>query len=337
MEIADLIEIALAKIDPQRVEMAALEPVVVSTEAVGGIANIISELVDNSAKFSDDDEKVRVTGLVEPDGYLISVSDNGVGMSQERIAALNSLLEEPSAFGNHHETTLGIYLVAGLAVRHGISVRLVPGVPGVTARVSIPAGLIEDSDLAIKNQSEPPTSNDSAEAPSSLSELYWSTRRTVDTAPAPVGPNGEGETALFGYSDAEDRDDQSQGRQAFAATTKKNPETQAFLERVFAPLMKKEPDLPKALINSSTPTGRVIQRETDPVISVEAVEADSGKPLDLATLQMRAPGESFSESEDDRLNTKAGEGAVDIKSALSDYDKGRRAAEQTDHLEDGDQ
>ena len=46
-----------------------------------------------------------------------------------------------------------------------------------------------------------------------------------------------------------------------------------------------------------------------------------------AVLQVREPGESFSMTDDDAPSTFAAEAAVDLRSALSTFDRGRRAAE----------
>jgi hypothetical protein len=53
-------------------------------------------------------------------------------------------------------------------------------------------------------------------------------------------------------------------------------------------------------------------------------EPDRPEP---AVLQVREPGESFSMTDDDAPSTSAAEAAVDIRSALSTFDRGRRAAE----------
>jgi len=53
-------------------------------------------------------------------------------------------------------------------------------------------------------------------------------------------------------------------------------------------------------------------------------EPDRPEP---AVLQVREPGESFSMTDDDAPSTAAAEAAVDIRSALSTFDRGRRAAE----------
>ena len=56
---------------------------------------------------------------------------------------MNRMLEKPPVLGLALDPTLGIYVVARLAARHGINVRLVPGVPGTTARLTIPRALLE--------------------------------------------------------------------------------------------------------------------------------------------------------------------------------------------------
>lgn len=55
-------------------------------------------------------------------------------------------------------------------------------------------------------------------------------------------------------------------------------------------------------------------------------EPDRHEP---AVLQVRIPGESFSLTDDDSPSTSAAEAAVDIRSALTTFDQGRRAAEIT--------
>jgi signal transduction histidine kinase len=141
MDIADLVEIALANSGASRVEVAALEPADISMEAVSGLAQLISELVDNAIAFSEPDEKVRLTGLFQQDDYLLSISDRGVGLPDDLIDELNRTLEDPAAVSGP-EPKMGIALVARLARRHEIRVQLVPGVPGTTARVVLPGNLV---------------------------------------------------------------------------------------------------------------------------------------------------------------------------------------------------
>ena len=52
-------------------------------------------------------------------------------------------------------------------------------------------------------------------------------------------------------------------------------------------------------------------------------EPDRPEP---AVLQVRIPGESFSVTDDDSPSTSPAEAAVDLRSALTTFDQGRRAA-----------
>jgi hypothetical protein len=72
-------------------------------------------------------------------------------------------------------------------------------------------------------------------------------------------------------------------------------ESEAFLERVFAPLR--------------------VSRLTPSAIG-EGV-----------ALQVRVPGERYTDVEDDSPSTVAAEAAVEIRSALSNFDEGRRSAQ----------
>jgi hypothetical protein len=54
--------------------------------------------------------------------------------------------------------------------------------------------------------------------------------------------------------------------------------------------------------------------------------SDSGEGV---VLQVRVPGERFSDVGDDSPSTVAAEAAVEIRSALSNFDEGRRSAQMT--------
>ena len=139
IEISDVVRAALSEVDEyQRVELLALEPARLSAGAVTDVAHLLAELFENSVQFSPPTEPVRVTGLFDVDGYELSITDRGVGMSDPRLAELNLILERPPALGLSVEPTMGMYVVAKLAHQHGLRVQLIPGVPGITARLTIP-------------------------------------------------------------------------------------------------------------------------------------------------------------------------------------------------------
>ena len=74
---------------------------------------------------------------------MLTVSDNGIGMTDERIDEINQLLDNPPVLGLALQPTLGMYVVARLAARHGIKVQVISGSPGITVRVLLPKPLIE--------------------------------------------------------------------------------------------------------------------------------------------------------------------------------------------------
>ncbi|HEX5722994.1 MAG TPA: ATP-binding protein [Acidimicrobiia bacterium] len=146
LEVGDVVRAALGEVDEyQRIDILALEPVRVAGHVVSDIAHLLSELLDNATQFSPPTERVRVAGLFDESGYLLTISDHGIGMSDERIVELNQLLSHPPVLGLALEPTLGLYVVARLAARHGMRVRLAAGVPGTTVRITVPRTLLETS------------------------------------------------------------------------------------------------------------------------------------------------------------------------------------------------
>lgn len=144
VEMGEVVRAALGEVDEyKRIEVLAMEPSMLVGRAVSDLSHLLSELLDNATQFSPPTERVRVTGLFDDDGYVITIADSGVGMSTERTAELNHLIENPPVLGLALEPTLGMYVVARLGLRHGVKVRLVPGVPGTTVRVTIPRELLE--------------------------------------------------------------------------------------------------------------------------------------------------------------------------------------------------
>lgn len=143
-DMADVVRAAASEVDEyQRIEVLALEPARLSGGAVSDVSHLIAELLENAIQFSPPSETVRITGLFDMDGYQIAVSDRGVGMSEARLEEMNRVLARPPALGLAVEPTLGMYVVAKLAHRHGLDVELIKGVPGITAKVTIPRDHLE--------------------------------------------------------------------------------------------------------------------------------------------------------------------------------------------------
>jgi hypothetical protein len=111
--------------------------------AADDISHLLAELLENAVSCSPPHTPVEISGrLLESGEILLAVEDRGIGMPDDRVAALNALLADPAASAGG-TPGLGLYVVARLATRLGVSVRLSarPG-GGVSAVAAIPAHLV---------------------------------------------------------------------------------------------------------------------------------------------------------------------------------------------------
>jgi hypothetical protein len=295
MRVNEVIDIALAAIDSGRVDVELLEPADISTEAVSALSQVVSELVENAAAFSGPDQRVRVNGLFEADGYLITISDDGVGISETMLEALNRILQRPAPSAGDDELTLGITMVARLASRHGIGVRLVPGVPGTTARVTVPSRLVSPGG----SSSQRSGSQEGVTSP--LDDVFAeSPRETID---------------LSRY----ERPTQPGTQHVVSMTEQGKEEAEAFLESVFGPLRSR----------AGTGRDRPAPRRESPVAGETGDETrprvEREPRAKTTTLRVRVPGETFAPEEDEPSVTSS-EAAIDIRTALNRFDRGRRDA-----------
>lgn len=305
MKVTELIDIALAAVDSSRVDVELLEPAVVSTEAVSALSQVVAELVENATAFSGPDQRVRVNGLFESDGYLITISDDGVGISETMLAALNRILQRPSPSSADNEVTLGITLVARLAARHHIGVKLVPGVPGTTARITVPARLVSPA-LPGRERREPVeqvsrTSVDDVFADSPQETIDLSRYETELRRPAP--------------------------RHVISMSDESIDDAEAFLEAVFGPLRSRAAAGRDRPTPRRTDNGSKTSEETEERTEMSRPPAEREPKARTATLRVRVPGENFS-IEDDQPSIASSEAAIDIRSALLKYERGRRDARE---------
>lgn len=310
MEIAELIEIALANCEEGQVEIAALEDAEVSIEAVGGLSQLIAELVDNAIAFTDPDDTIRVTGLFDEGNYLISISDRGVGIPEYLLAGLNAVLADPGSSAQL-EPKLGIALVARLAARHDIGVRLVPGVPGTTARVTVPSPLVRLDEATAPTRQE-------GSARGRLRDLELALKSSERSEPGPSEQAGDVSVDLSQL----ERSIRSRHGVA-AGSGESRREAESFLEKVFGPL-KRQPGMTERPPSRPPSNGA---GGGSPLPDRPAPRPESGGTV--TQLRVRVPGENFSLQDDDP-STVAAERAIDIRSALSKYAQGRRSAEQAD-------
>ena len=142
----DVVRAAAAEItDFPRVELVGIDDdLAVSGRAVSDVAHLLAELLENATSFSPPETAVVVSGAVSPNGWVLAVSDQGIGMAPDRIAEANKLLAHPPVVGLALSRALGLHVVGSLAKRHGITVELRPGAPGgLVALVALPTAVLE--------------------------------------------------------------------------------------------------------------------------------------------------------------------------------------------------
>ena len=145
--LANVVRAALAEVeDFARIDLLSLDEVLVASNAAADIAHLLSELMENATNFSPPETKVEVVGhRTKADGYVVSVSDHGIGMSAEQMSEANQLLAKPPVVGLALSRSLGFIVVGRLARRHGITVKTMASASGgVTAIVTLPPTLITD-------------------------------------------------------------------------------------------------------------------------------------------------------------------------------------------------
>ena len=130
-----------------RVEVVSAPEVSVVGRAVSDLVHLIAELLDNATTFSEPEKKVtvRMTGTRKKE-LAIQITDFGVGMAPAEIEAANQRLADPPDLDVSVTRRMGLYVVARLAQRHNIQVRLrdnedIEG--GLIARVIVPAELVQ--------------------------------------------------------------------------------------------------------------------------------------------------------------------------------------------------
>ncbi|GAA2400483.1 nitrate- and nitrite sensing domain-containing protein [Streptomyces glaucosporus] len=146
----DVLRAAISEVDRyERVELTGLpQHAQVSGPAAGDVSHLIAELVDNAMAFSPPESGVRLSGWkLESGEIVLSVQDEGIGVTSERLAELNAQLAGEHQGGPEDDSALGmgLYVVARLAARHRIKVELREQEQGgIAAVVVLPKALLPD-------------------------------------------------------------------------------------------------------------------------------------------------------------------------------------------------
>ncbi|GMU77886.1 MAG: hypothetical protein AMXMBFR46_06840 [Acidimicrobiia bacterium] len=143
--ILDVVRAASGEIaDFARVNFVGFEgEVAVAGNAVADVTHILAELLENATAFSPPGSPVVVAGMLAERRFVVSITDEGIGMDDQRLAAANALLQQPPPPGLALSRTLGLHVVAHLAIRYGIRVQLRRAASnGVTAIIALPSTVL---------------------------------------------------------------------------------------------------------------------------------------------------------------------------------------------------
>ncbi len=85
------------------------------------ISTILRNLISNAIKFTHLQGKIVISAKEDHNGLLVSVSDNGVGISKKRIEKIFRFEESDSTLGtqSEHGSGLGLLLCKEFVMRHG--------------------------------------------------------------------------------------------------------------------------------------------------------------------------------------------------------------------------
>ncbi|MQY30213.1 hypothetical protein NRB56_58110 [Nocardia sp. RB56] len=140
-----------------RVHIVRLPDVRVVGSAVADLIHLLAELIDNAATFSPPRTRVEISGDLGGSAVIVAISDLGVGLTKGEMARFNEALTNPPDFNIEALSTdprLGLFVVAQLAKRHDVAVRLTESdFGGIRSVVRIPYDLV--SDETVEDDSAP--------------------------------------------------------------------------------------------------------------------------------------------------------------------------------------
>ncbi|MGW3649872.1 nitrate- and nitrite sensing domain-containing protein [Streptomyces sp. NPDC000878] len=186
----DILRSAVGEVaEYQRVEVQTEEDVYLAPPAVADVIHLLAELIDNATAYSPAPSPVGVRAAMVAKGLAIEVEDRGLGMSEEDYASFNEHLSEAPQFdvvALADDLRLGMFVIARLAVRHGIQVTLRSSpYGGTTAIVLIPHDVVV-RELAAPDRDSSGAKEASAEVPGPVAAERPAHERTRDREAPPV-------------------------------------------------------------------------------------------------------------------------------------------------------
>ncbi|MDG4809631.1 nitrate- and nitrite sensing domain-containing protein [Micromonospora sp. WMMD1120] len=140
-----VLQAALSQIEHYaRVRLGMVDgDVAVAAKTVDEVVHLLAELMDNATTYSPPGSETWVSGRSLGDRVIVQISDEGVGLSPQRMQQLNELLAHPPAIDVAAVRAMGLVVVGQLAQRLGVTVQLRRGPRrGTLAEATLPATII---------------------------------------------------------------------------------------------------------------------------------------------------------------------------------------------------
>ncbi|MEU4408174.1 ATP-binding protein [Streptosporangium sp. NPDC023963] len=124
--------------------------------AVADMMHLFAEILENATVFSPPGSQVSVRGELVGRGFAVEIEDRGLGLTDDKRAAINERLASPPEFDPAETDRLGFAVVGLLAARYGVEVVLRASPYGGTGVVVlIPEKLLGDPE-PVEQPMEPP-------------------------------------------------------------------------------------------------------------------------------------------------------------------------------------
>ena len=149
MIVGDVVRASLSQIESYgRVDFSQIEVAHIKGQAVTDVSHLLAEFLENATHFSPPTSRVTILGRQRLDGYMLTILDDGVGMTEDAVKLANERLAQPSAFASEATKVLGLTVAGHLAARYKIKIQVGPSPSnGVAVQIWLPSSLLQDVSL----------------------------------------------------------------------------------------------------------------------------------------------------------------------------------------------
>jgi signal transduction histidine kinase len=187
--LAYLVEAALTEVEEyERVSFEVQPDIALRGPAVHDAVHLLVELIENATAFSAAEMPVNITGrILTSGGALVDITDQGIGMPAKDMAYANQQLDNPPPPDTDFPKWMGLLVVARLAARHGIRVRLNQAESGgLTALVWFPDEILTHYSAAVDPGRAAAEQRGATISPVAFASAQMNTQDATATRPHPA-------------------------------------------------------------------------------------------------------------------------------------------------------